>query len=113
MRTFKIGETVEVYVEVKTQAGVLVDPSGCDAGEYQCVTVTIIDPDGTIAEDSDENDIEDTVMSRLDTGKYAYYYTIKSTDAKGWWRTPVKAQDGAIADPAKYTIIGGGFKVEG
>jgi len=113
MRTFKIGETVEVYAEIKTQAGALVDPSGCDAGGYNCVTVTIIDPDGTIAKDADENDIEDTVMSRLEKGKYAYYYTIKSTDARGWWRAPVKTQDGAIADPAKFVITGGGFKVEG
>jgi len=92
MREFQQGETVELYAEVKTQAGVLVDPaSGVD--------ITIDDPSGV-------EKVSSTAMTNIDTGKYVYYYNIPvAAGSVGWWRAHAKSTDTGT----KYTIKVGGF----
>lgn len=92
MRDFMREETVEVYVEVRNQADTLVDPD-------TSITVTILDSANTEI-------VAATGMTKDDTGKYVYYYTIGAAVAIGWWTALVIVTDGT-----KVTRIRGGFKV--
>lgn len=98
VREFELGETVEIYVEVKNQLGTLVDPA-------TSIKVTIYKPDGTEA-------LAATSMTKVDTGKYNYYYTSvvatpPAADPLGWYRVRI-----TVMDIDKVTIKDGGFNVK-
>jgi hypothetical protein len=90
-REFELGETVEIYVEVKDQDGTLVDAT-------TSITTTIYNPDGTVAQAADG-------MTNLDTGKYDYFYT--TVTQTGWYRVRI-----TVTDLTKITIKDGGFNVK-
>jgi len=104
MRTtiFQRGESIPCWAEVKDHAGTYIDPS-------QGVFITISEPDGTLAKDG-VDDIDDTAMSKSDTGKYVYYYDSASDDPVKHWNFFCKAIDGE-GDDARTTITHGGFKL--
>ena len=90
VREFDLTETVETYVEVRNQLGVLVDPTS--------VSITITMPDGTSA-------VAITPMSNIGVGLYNYYYnTITQT---GWYKVKI-----TVVDTSKTTIKTGGFTVK-
>ena len=93
MRDFKRGETVELYAEVKDQAGAFVDPA-------TSITITVVDSAGT-------SKVSVSAMTKTDTGKYSYYYTIASDAALGWWTSTVITTDTG----SKITIASCGFEV--
>lgn len=105
MRTtiFQRGESVPCWAEVTNHAGTYVDPS-------QGVFITIKKPDGTLAKDALDADIDDTAMSKYTTGKYYYYYNSASDDPVKHWSFYCKAIDGE-GDSAITTITHGGFKL--
>jgi len=80
MREYIRGETVEIYAEVTNQAGSYVDPS-------TSITVTITDP-------NDTDQVDTQAMTKSDTGKYVYRYTIDSDGTIGWWKALVIVTDG-------------------
>ncbi len=88
VKLFQIGETVEVYAEVKSQLGTFVDPT--------VISVTITDPAGAVKATA-------AAMSSAGTGTYSYYYNLATTDTTGKWTARVKVQDGTGAS-VKYTI---------
>lgn len=101
MRVFQRGETVEVYAEVKTQAGVLVNPD-------TSIKVTIFDPSSEKILLAAPNYDADMPQFGGLTGKYAYYYIITDAAASvGWWAVEVMVLDGT-----KYTKVIGGFLAE-
>ena len=59
--TLEVGESTKRKIEVRTTAGVLEDPDS--------VTITIWKPDGSI-------DVDAVAMTKSETGKYYYWYTI-------------------------------------
>lgn len=97
-RKFQRGETIPIWCEIKTWAGVLTSPD-------QGVKITITDSDGTI------QIAATTSMTEDSAGKFVYYFLPELTDPIGWWRVRCKAQDGLAAE-AKYTISDGGFYLE-
>lgn len=98
VKTYQRGETISIWAENRTWAGVLTSP---DTG----VKITLTDPDGVLANDG--TDIEDRAMAESETGKYVFYYTAASDDPLGWWRARCVAQDGT-----KYVVTDGGFRLE-
>lgn len=97
VRRFQRGETVPVWADIKTWAGVYSSPD-------QGVKVTITDPDGTVQVDA-------VAMTEDATGKFVYYHLSTTADTVGWWRVRCKAQDGLLVD-AKYIVADGGFYLE-
>jgi len=100
---FQRGESVPIWVLVRTNAGVYVDPT-------QGVDVTLSEPDGTIAQDGDSADIEDTAMTRSEEGKYVYYYNSADDDPTKKWNYKCIAIDGE-GDGERKTITHGGFRL--
>lgn len=75
IQVFQRGETVPTWAEDRNWLGVLIKPT---AG----IKVTIKDPDGVLAKDYDETDIDDKAMT-LDPDevakyKYVFYYNSKA-----------------------------------
>lgn len=103
-QVFQRGETVPIWSETRNAEGVLFNPT--PAG----IKVTLKKPDGTIAKDAAEDDIEDATMSQTSTGKFVYYYKSIAADPTGWWHYLCKAVDGAGAE-AKTVITHGSFKL--
>jgi len=67
---YQRGETVPCWAENKDWAGAYTDPS-------EGIKITLRDPDGAIAKDVDESDIDDTAMGQETvprTGIYVFYY---------------------------------------
>jgi hypothetical protein len=93
---FKRAETVEIYAEVKTQSGVLTDPTA--------IVLDLYDSAGT-------QKVTAQAMTKLDTGKYQYFYTLASDAALGFWKGTVTETDGVGAS-AKVTKTDDGFEVE-
>lgn len=93
-RVFQRGETVPIWAEIKTWAGVYESPD-------QGVTITITDPDETVQVTAQD-------MAESSEGIFVYYFTPEATDPLGWWRVRCKGLDG-IAEGAKYVIADGGF----
>lgn len=104
-RNFQRSETVPIWSETENPAGELFNPT--PGG----IKVTLKKPDGTLAKDADENDIDDTAMVQADIGKFVYYYKSNATDPVGWWRYFCKAVDGT-GDGEKRVITHGGFALE-
>ena len=98
VRNFQREETVPIWAEIKTWAGVYSTPD-------QGVKITITDPDGTVQVNAV------SMGAAVDTGKFTYHYLTISSSVLGWWRIMCKAQDGLAAD-AKYTIAYGGFTLQ-
>lgn len=94
VRNFQRGETVPIWVDIKTWAGVYSSPD-------QGVKVTITDPDGIVQANAQ-------AMTESETGKFVYYFKPEDTDPLGWWRIRCLAQDGLLTE-AKYIIADGGF----
>jgi len=92
MRDFQRGETVEVYAEVKDQTGAFVDPT-------TSITTTITDSAGSAK-------ISAQAMTKSDTGKYTYHYTLLADAALDWWVVEV-----TVTDATKVTKSRCGFKV--
>jgi len=104
-RAFQRKETVPIWSETKNPAGELFNPT--PGG----IKITLKEPDGTLAKDASEDDIEDEPMTQTDIGKFVYYYKSSTTDPVGWWRYSCKAVDGT-GDAAKTVITRGGFALE-
>jgi len=68
---YQRGETVPCWAENRNWAGVYTNPDGG-------IKITLRDPDGAIAIDVDESDIDDTAMTESETGKYVFYYASKA-----------------------------------
>ncbi len=66
-QVFDRAETVPLWAENRDWAETLFNPS-------QGIKVTLRDPDGVLAKEADESDIEDTAMTNSATGKYVFYY---------------------------------------
>ena len=94
---FQRGETVETYVETKTQAGVLSDPTS--------VKITITDPAGTVKSNAATMD-----QYLATTGKYVYYYSLASDAVYGQWTSKILVTDGA-GESAKTTVVYSQFDV--
>jgi uncharacterized protein YfaS (alpha-2-macroglobulin family) len=94
-QVFRRGQTVECYAEVKTQAGAYVDPTS--------IVVTILDPNGVAK-------VTAQAMTKLEVGKYAYYYTVPADGGYGWWVDYATITDGSGAG-AKVTMPQGQFEV--
>ena len=88
-REFDLGETVQIYVEVKSYSGVLTDATS--------VTVTVNNPDGTA-------NLTATAMTRLSTGVYSYFLTTSAFTQYGWY--PVLITE---TDTTNITLKRGGF----
>lgn len=102
VRRFQRGETIPIWCEVKTWAGVYESPD-------QGVKVTVTDPEGIVQ--IPEPPAVSQAMTEDSAGKFVYYFTPDATDPLGWWRVRCKGQDG-LAGLAKYTIADGGFYLE-
>lgn len=98
---YQRGETIPIWAENRTWAGVLTNPSSG-------VKITLYEPDGTLAKDG-LADIDDVAMGKETPpvdGRYVYYYNAASDDPQGWWHYFCKAVDDSMA-----VITHGGFKV--
>ena len=93
MRRFQLGEAVEVYGEVRDQAGNLTYSAGG-------VNITITDPKGTVK-------IGPVAMTPVTAGVYSYFYESQVTDEPGWYKVK-----GEVIDGTKLTITIGGFELE-
>lgn len=102
-RVFQRGETIPIWAEIKTWAGV---PSSPDQG----VKITITDPDGVVQVPVPP--AETQAMTESEEGIFVYYFTPEATDPLGWWKVTAKGQDGLLEE-AKYIIAHGGFYLEG
>jgi len=111
-QVFQRGDTVPIWAENRTNAGVLANPS---AG----IIVTLKKPDGTIAIEPDvaETKIQDLAMTLPDVdGKYVYHFDsrAKGTPAvdepTGWWHYFCTAIDGTDPDE-RVRISHGSFKL--
>jgi len=71
IQVFQRGESVPCWAEDRNWAGSLIDPT-------QGIKITLKDPDGAIAKDVDEADIDDKVMENPEQGKYVFYYNSKA-----------------------------------
>ena len=106
---FQRPETVPIFAENCNWLRVFIDPT---AG----IKITIYKPDGTLAKDYDDTDIDDKPMTKDAVGKYVFYYSSKPKgtppvdDPTGWWRYSCKAVDGT-GDAAKTVITNGGFSL--
>lgn len=101
---YQRGETIPIWAENRDWAGTLTNPS-------EGVTITLYEPDGTLAKDKAEPpvDIDDVAMGKETppvTGRYVYYYEAASDDPQGWWHYFCKATDGT-----KIVITHGSFKL--
>ena len=92
MATFDIGETVVCSIEVKTDAGILVDPA-------TSMKITIISPPGSII-------INAIDMTKNAVGKY-YYDFASASQAEGEYIVKYTATDGS-----RITIEKGKFRLE-
>ena len=72
VQVFQRGETVPIWAETKNAAGEFFNPT--PAG----IKVTLRDPDGAMAKDVDESDIDDKAMAQAATGKFVFYYNSKA-----------------------------------
>lgn len=97
MRDFIRGESVEVYAEVRNQAGALVNPT-------TSIKVTITDAAGDKILLDDPN--YDEAMSTTGQGLFYYHYTLLVTAALGWWTALVVVTDGTVVTKTRC-----GFKV--
>ena len=88
VKLFQRGETIEVYAEVKSQAGTFVDPDAID--------VTITDGSNVVR-------ATNAAMTLSATGTYVYYYNLATTSTTGKWTARVRTLDGTGAN-AKWTI---------
>lgn len=111
---FQRPETIPIWAENKNWAGVLTDP--LPAG----IKITLYKPDGTLAKDYDDTDIDDKPMGKEiipREGIYVFYYSSKAKgdppvdDPIGWWHYFCKAVDGT-GDAAKTVITYGGFELQ-
>ena len=102
VRKFQRGETVPIWAEIKTWAGVYDSPD-------QGVKITITDPDGTVQ--VPEPPAVTQAMTESSTGIFVYYFKPEDTDPLGWWQVRCLGQDGLLTE-AKYVIADGGFKLE-
>ena len=103
-QVFQRGETVPMWAETRNAAGELFNPT--PAG----IKITLKKPDGTIAKDDAEDDIDEATMTQTSVGKFVYYYKSIATDPIGWWHYLCKAVDGS-GDDAKTVITHGSFKL--
>ena len=94
---FKQGETVEIYAEVKSQAGSLVDPTS--------IVVDLYDSAGV-------QKLTAQAMTKLTTGIYQYFHNLPTDAALGFWKDTITVVDGT-GGTAKTTKTDGGFNVEG
>jgi hypothetical protein len=86
-----IGKTsVRVYAEIQDDDDEFVDPS-------TSVTVDIWKPDTTKAADNQ-------AMTKLDTGKYHYIYTLAASPDIGRYRGVVWATDGSTVSEGSFSF---------
>jgi hypothetical protein len=91
-----VTETVVISAEVRDENDTLVDPTN--------IILTLKDPNGVAV-------FTEQDMTKTDIGKYVYYWTSSADSTLGWYRTIVKATDGAGAG-AKVTVAVGGFYLQ-
>lgn len=109
-QVFQRGDTVPIWSLVKTWAGEFFNPT--PGG----VKITLKKPDGTIAKDAADKDIEDEPMSQTSIGHFVYHYDSRAKgdppvdEPLGWWHYSCKAVDGTGGEE-KTQIIHGGFKL--
>lgn len=94
-KIFQRPETVPTKADVKDWDGEYVDPTSIK------ITVTI--GSATVVDAQD--------MTKLETGKYVYYYTPAADATLGWHVSKVTVTDGE-GGGAKVTITPGGFRLE-
>jgi hypothetical protein len=92
-RQFQRGETVPIWVEIKTWLGAYFDPASD-------IKLTITNP-------LNVDKVTAVAMTRSDTGKYTYDYQSIAGDEAGWWKVKALAQDGT-----SITIEYGGFNLQ-
>jgi len=105
--TFRKGDVVPIHYDVQNWEGEYIDPSqGC------LCTVTM--PDGTHAQDPSEDDIIEKPMTKLETGKYVYYYYSHDDDPDdpdAWFKAECTAKDGS-GDTTKKTSKTWSFRLQ-
>ncbi|MBA7577598.1 hypothetical protein ES708_19451 [subsurface metagenome] len=104
-QVFQRGETVPIWAETRNPAGELFNPT--PAG----IKVTLKKPDGTLAKDYDESDIDGKPMSQTSIGKFVFYYKSAAADPPSWWHYWCEAVDGT-SDAAKTVITHGSFELK-
>ena len=101
---FPRGDVVPIYYNVEDWQGNYIDPSGgCVCSLWQ--------PDGTMATDLADEEIDEEPMTKLDTGRYVYYYYSRDTDPKKFFRSVCTAIDGT-GDTTKRTSKSWSFRLQ-
>ena len=101
---FPRGDVVPIYYNVEDWQGNYIDPSGgCVCSLWQ--------PDGTMATDLADEEIDEEPMTKLDTGQYVYYYYSRDTDPKEFFRSLCTAIDGT-GDTTKRTSKSWSFRLQ-
>ena len=101
---FQRGETVPIWAETKDATGDYFNPT--PAG----IKVTLKDPDGVLAKDYDETDIDDKPMAQTSAGKYVFYYnseavtTLASTITATDTSITVATGEGALLPASDFFI---------
>ena len=91
MHDFKLGATVPLLAYVYDSDGeTLVDPT-------TSIKATFVDP-------KDTKKVDGKAMSKIDTGKYIYYYNSQTTDEAGDWVFSATTEDGTIVSIAETVI---------
>ena len=93
---YQRGETVPIHADVQDWDDAYVDPTS--------IVIDVWDVSGT-------KKVTAQAMSKLETGKYVYYYTSLAADEEGWWRSMATITDGSGAG-AKVTMRPGSFKLQ-
>jgi hypothetical protein len=97
VEVYQRGDTIPIWLEVMDWQGNHVDPT------HGVTLVHLTSPKSV-------KKAENQAMTKIETGKYVYYYASQSGDETGWWRYQIKTQDGSGFD-AKYTISEGSFEL--
>ena len=99
-RAFQRPETVPIWIEVKTPAGVLYDPTSA--------SLVIYDPDGEVILDGLLAGRD--MASTANVGYWVYYFESDTVAVGtiGWFRVVVNILDGTGATE-RTTVVNGGF----
>lgn len=96
-------DTVPCFCWVRNWNDEFIDPS-------EGVLFSLWHPDGTIAKDHNEEDIDEVSMTKLETGKYVYYHNTDMDDKTGWWKYRGRPVDGS-GDTVRSTAQRGSFNL--
>jgi len=95
-RIFQRPETVPIHAEVRTDLGVLTDPTS--------IVVTVTAPGGAVP-------VNGVAMTKDSTGKYTYYFGPSSVAPLGWYKVKTIVVDGS-GGTALTTITLKGFTLQ-